>query len=179
MTPNDVISFWFEEIEQSKWFMKDLEFDQLLINRFSDIHQQASACELYEWRTTAKGCLAEVIILDQFSRNMFRDKPAAFASDPLALALAQQAIAQGKDKELSAIERTFLYMPFMHSESLIVHDVAVQLFTENGIQGNLDFEIKHRDIIEKYGRYPHRNAILGRASSPEETAFLEQPGSSF
>jgi uncharacterized protein (DUF924 family) len=179
MTPNDIIAFWFEEIDPSKWFMKDLEFDQLLINRFSDIHQQASACELFEWRSTAKGCLAEVIILDQFSRNMFRDQPAAFAYDSLALALAQQAISATKDKELSAIERTFLYMPFMHSESLSIHDVAITLFTKNGIQSNLDFEIKHRDIIEQYGRYPHRNAILGRVSSPEEIAFLKQPGSSF
>ena len=179
MTPDNILSFWFEEIEPKQWFVKDLAFDQLLIERFSDIHYQASQCELYDWRKTAEGCLAEVIILDQFSRNMFRDTANAFASDPLALALAQSAIAAGKDQDLTPAQRTFLYMPFMHSESLKVHDVAVKLFTDNGIQANLDFEIKHRDIIEKYGRYPHRNAILGRESSPEEIAFLEQPGSSF
>ena len=179
MTPDNILSFWFEEIEPKQWFVKDLSFDQLLIERFSDIHHQASQCELYDWRKTAEGCLAEVIILDQFSRNMFRDTANAFASDPLALALAQSAIAAGKDQDLTPAQRTFLYMPFMHSESLKVHDVAVKLFTDNGIQANLDFEIKHRDIIEKYGRYPHRNAILGRDSSPEEIAFLEQPGSSF
>ena len=179
MTPDNILSFWFEEIEPKQWFVKDLSFDQLLIERFSDIHHQASQCELYDWRKTAEGCLAEVIILDQFSRNMFRDTANAFASDPLALALAQSAIAAGKDQDLTPAQRTFLYMPFMHSESLKVHDVAVKLFTDNGIQANLDFEIKHRDIIEKYGRYPHRNAILGRESSPEEIAFLEQPGSSF
>lgn len=179
MTPDNILSFWFKEIEPKQWFVKDLSFDQLLIERFSDIHKKASQCELYDWRTTAEGCLAEVIILDQFSRNMFRDKANAFASDPLALALAQSAIATGKDKDLTPTQRTFLYMPFMHSESLKVHDVAVKLFTDNGIQGNLDFEIKHRDIIEKYGRYPHRNAVLGRESSPEEIEFLAQPGSSF
>lgn len=179
MTPDNILSFWFKEIEPKQWFVKDLSFDQLLIERFSDIHKKASQCELYDWRTTAEGCLAEVIILDQFSRNMFRDKANAFASDPLALALAQSAIAAGKDKDLTPTQRTFLYMPFMHSESLKVHDVAVKLFTDNGIQGNLDFEIKHRDIIEKYGRYPHRNAVLGRESSPEEIEFLAQPGSSF
>ena len=110
---------------------------------------------------------------------MFRDTPDAFASDSLALALAQSAIASGKDKDLTPEQRTFLYMPFMHSESLKIHDVAIKLFTDNGIQGNVDFELKHRDIIEKYGRYPHRNSILGRISSPEEIEFLEQPGSSF
>jgi len=179
MTPSDILSFWFKEIEPKKWFVKNLAFDQLLIERFSGVHDQARQCELFEWRNTAEGCLAEVIILDQFSRNMFRDTPDAFASDSLALALAQSAIASGKDKDLTPEQRTFLYMPFMHSESLKIHDVAIKLFTDNGIQGNVDFELKHRDIIEKYGRYPHRNSILGRISSPEEIEFLEQPGSSF
>lgn len=179
MTPDTILSFWFEEIEPKQWFVKDLSFDQLLIERFSNIHVQARQCELFEWRSTAEGCLAEVIILDQFSRNMFRDTADAFSSDPLALALAQSAISAGKDKDLTPEQRTFLYMPFMHSESLPIHDVAVQLFTDNGIQNNLDFEIKHRNIIEQYGRYPHRNAILGRASTSEEIDFLSQPGSSF
>jgi uncharacterized protein (DUF924 family) len=179
MTPDDILAFWFDEIEPSKWFVKDVAFDQLLIDRFSAIHEKARQCELFEWRSSAEGCLAEVIILDQFSRNMFRDTPAAFACDPLALALAQTAISSNKPISLTAIQRTFLYMPFMHSESLEVHDVAIKLFTKNGIKDNLDFEIKHRDIIEKYGRYPHRNAILDRNSSPAEAAFLMQPGSSF
>lgn len=179
MHPADIIGFWFDEIESKQWFVKDLAFDQLLIERFSNIHQQASQCELFEWRNTAEGCLAEVIILDQFSRNMFRDTAQAFAFDALALALAQSAIASGFDKGLSAQQRTFLYMPFMHSESLKVHDVAMTLFSDNGVQANLDFEIKHRDIIERFGRYPHRNGILGRESTQEEIEFLTQPGSSF
>jgi uncharacterized protein (DUF924 family) len=179
MTPDDILAFWFDEIEPSKWFVKDLAFDQVLIDRFSVIHEKARQCELFEWRSSAEGCLAEVIILDQFSRNMFRDTATAFASDSLALALAQVAITSGKDTNLTAEQRTFLYMPFMHSESLQVHDVAVKLFTQNGIQNNLDFEIKHRDIIAQFGRYPHRNTILGRDSSPAELAFLNKPGSSF
>lgn len=179
MNPTDIIGFWFNEIESKQWFVKDLAFDQLLIERFSAIHTQASQCELFDWRDTAEGCLAEVIILDQFSRNMFRDTAQAFAFDALALALAQSAIASGFHKALSAQQRTFLYMPFMHSESLKVHDVAMTLFRDNGVQTNLDFEIKHRDIIERFGRYPHRNGILGRESTQEEIEFLTQPGSSF
>lgn len=176
---NNIIKFWFEEIEPSKWWVKDGEFDRLLINRFSEIYESAIRCELYEWRKLAEGRLAEVIILDQFSRNMFRDTPLAFASDPLALALSQEAIAAGADDDLTATQRSFLYMPFMHSESLKIHDVAVQLFQKNGVKSNLDFEMKHKAIIEKFGRYPHRNEILGRESTVEETEFLKQPGSGF
>lgn len=175
----EVLSFWFEEIEPSKWWVKDTNFDQQINSRFLETHQQANLGELYSWRDSAKGRLAEIIVLDQFSRNIFRDTARAFASDSLALALAQEAISQVEDKELSQIERSFLYMPFMHSESLAIHDVAVELFKQNGNQSNLEFEIKHRDIIAKFGRYPHRNAILGRASTDEEIEFLKQPGSSF
>ncbi len=176
---NDVLHFWFDEIEASQWWTKDEAFDQLISSRFGTIHSQANACELYEWRVTAKGRLAEIIVLDQFSRNIFRDKPEAFASDSLALALAQEAIASKVDAELSPVERSFLYMPFMHSESLVIHEQAVRLFENNGIASNYDFEIKHKAIIEKFGRYPHRNRILGRQSTPEEIEFLSQPGSSF
>ncbi len=176
---NDILHFWFEEISESQWWVKDEAFDQLIASRFGDIHSQAIACELYTWRSTAKGRLAEIIVLDQFSRNMFRDKPEAFASDALALALSQEAIASKADAELNPIERSFVYMPFMHSESLAIHEVAVGLYENNGIASNYDFEIKHKAIIEKFGRYPHRNSILGRKSSAEEIEFLAQPGSSF
>jgi uncharacterized protein (DUF924 family) len=135
--------------------------------------------ELSAWRDTPHGRLAEIIVLDQFSRNLFRDSPKAFAQDGMALALAQEAVRTGADAQLSAQERVFLYMPYMHSESPAIHETAVQLFTGNGIQGNLDFELKHKAIIERFGRYPHRNALLGRNSTPEELAFLSQPGSSF
>ena len=175
----DILKFWFEEIEPSQWWAKDDDFDRLLIDRFSDVHAKAVRCELFEWRVNAKGRLAEIIVLDQFSRNMFRGSPLAFANDSLALALSQEAISARADEELSQTERSFLYMPFMHSESLKIHEVAVVLFQKNGIKGNLDFELKHKHIIEKFDRYPHRNSILGRESTQEEVEFLKQPGSGF
>ena len=179
MKPDDILSFWFNDITKTKWWKKDIEFDKLIANRFSTLHEQAINCELFDWRVTAKGRLAEIIILDQFSRNIFRDTAKAFSSDQLALALAQEAISLGKHLELNETKRTFLYMPYMHSESLKIHDIAVKLFKDNGIQSNLEFEMKHRDIIEKLGRYPHRNKILNRESTEAELEFLKQPGSSF
>ncbi len=176
---NDVLNFWFEEISPAQWWAKDPQFDQQITTRFAALHTRAVQCELYEWRDTAHGRLAEIIVLDQFSRNMFRDTPQAFAQDPLALALAQEAIAAGAADLLTPVERSFLYLPFMHSESLLIHEVAVQLYTDNGLQNNLDFEFKHKAIIEQFGRYPHRNAILGRVSTPEEQEFLKQPNSGF
>jgi uncharacterized protein (DUF924 family) len=175
----EILGFWFEEIEPSQWWKKDEDFDRSLIRRFSDIHARAARCELFEWRAIPQGRLAEIIVLDQFSRNMFRDTPLAFANDPLALALAQEAVAARADQALGPAQRSFLYMPYMHSESLKIHEVAVELFRRNGIQGNLDFEMKHKNIIERFGRYPHRNGILGRASTEEEIEFLKQPGSGF
>ncbi|MGH1540835.1 MAG: DUF924 family protein [Arenicella sp.] len=175
----EIVTFWFDEIDSSKWWVKDEEFDNLLRQRFSMVHAQADQCELYEWRQTAKGRLAEVIVLDQFSRNMFRGSWRSFASDSLALALAQEAIALGVDQELTQIQRSFLYMPFMHSESARIHEIAVELFSSNGEKNNLNFELKHKAIIDRFGRYPHRNDILGRESSSEELEFLSGPGSSF
>lgn len=179
MSYQNVINFWFEEIEPAKWWVKDTAFDQLIQDKFADIHRAANAGELYLWRKQPLGRLAEIIVLDQFSRNMFRDTPKAFSSDPLALMLAQEAINQNTAPHLSKTQRSFLYLPFMHSESLIIHDEALKLYQAHGDENNLDFEVKHRDIIEKFGRYPHRNNILGRASTPEEIAFLKQPNSSF
>ena len=175
----EILRFWFEEIDQSQWWAKDDDFDKLIIERFSEVHAKATHCELFEWRENAKGRLAEVIVLDQFSRNMFRCSALAFANDSLALALSQEAISVKADKVLSPIERSFLYMPFMHSESLKIHEVAIDLFQKNGIQNNLDFELKHKQIIERFGRYPHRNSMLGRESTKEEIEFLKQPGSGF
>ena len=174
-----VLDFWYQECQPSDWWQKSPKFDEALANRFGHLHKQAAACELWSWRDTPQGSLAEVLILDQFSRNIFRDTPLAFASDPLALALAQVAVDKGFDLQLSEIERSFLYMPFMHSESLIIHEQAVILFTKLGDKHNLDFELKHKKIIERFGRYPHRNSILGRLSSPEELEFLKEPGSGF
>jgi uncharacterized protein (DUF924 family) len=175
----EIIDFWFEEIEKSQWWVKDEAFDEQIRQRFLAVHKKAVRCELFSWRNTSLGALAEIIILDQFSRNMFRDKPQAFSSDALALALAQTAIVRGFDSELSAEKRSFLYMPFMHSESLEIHVVAESLFTELGVESSLEYERRHKAIIEKFGRYPHRNRVLGRKSTPEEEKFLRQPGSSF
>ncbi|CCN45125.1 conserved hypothetical protein [Vibrio nigripulchritudo MADA3029] len=175
----EVIDFWFRELTPKDWFAGGEELDKLIKSRFGDLQAQAAQCELSDWRESAQGRLAEVIVLDQFSRNIHRGTPAAFASDPLALALAQETIRLGLDKELTQTERTFLYMPFMHSESLKVHEHAVELFKGNGVENNLDYEYKHKVIVERFGRYPHRNEILGRVSTEEEIQFLKQPGSSF
>jgi len=179
VSPQDIIEFWFEEIDSALWWQKSVEFDSTIKQRFSELHQQASIGELYSWRVTPEGRLAEIIILDQFSRNMFRDQAAAFAQDSLALALAQEAIQAGDDKLLPDLQRSFLYMPFMHSESLLIHEVAERLFSDLGILSSLDFELKHKSIIEQFGRYPHRNKILNRDSSAAETEFLTQTNSSF
>jgi uncharacterized protein (DUF924 family) len=174
-----IVNFWFEELQPAQWWKKDETFDALLVERFSDIHARARRCELFEWRKQPQGRLAEIIVLDQFSRNMFRDTPRAFATDAMSLALSQEAIACGADQVLTAVQRSFLYTPFMHSESLQIHEIAVELFRNNGIQSNLDFEFSHKKIIERFGRYPHRNQILGRQSTAEEIEFLNQPGSGF
>ncbi|GAA6135732.1 DUF924 family protein [Oceaniserpentilla sp. 4NH20-0058] len=176
---NIIIDFWFDEIETSQWWKKDLEFDALIQRRFGELHQKAKAGELFKWRETALGSLAEVIILDQFSRNMFRDHKDAFSSDELALALAQGAISKGFDTQISSTMRSFLYLPFMHSESAIIHAQAVKLYESLGNPNNLEFEHKHKAIIDRFGRYPHRNTILGRESTMEEIEFLKQPNSSF
>lgn len=179
MNQHDLYEFWFTTLQPAQWWARDAAVDSYIKDNFLSLHQQANRGELFEWRKTAKGRLAEIILLDQFSRNMFRDSAHAFASDPLALILAQEAIQQSADRQLTALERSFMYMPFMHSESLLIHDQALQLFSRNGIQSNLDYEVMHRDIIVKFGRYPHRNTLLQRNSTPEELAFLTQPNSSF
>ena len=174
-----ILKYWFEEIDRSHWWSKNDAFDQRIRERFAGIHAKAIRCELFDWRKDAEGRLAEIIVLDQFSRNMFRDSPLSFANDSLALALSQEAISAGSDQELSPIQRSFLYMPFMHSESLVIHEIAMALYKKNGIQSNLDFEIKHQKVIKKFWRYPHRNKILGRVSTKEEIEFLKQPCSGF
>ena len=176
---DDVLHFWLEEIRPEQWWVKDAAFDRQIAGRFAGLHRQACLCELYGWRSEARGRLAEIIVLDQFSRNMFRDSPQAFAQDGQALSLAQEAIAVGADRELNQKERNFLYLPFMHSESETIHEVAVRLFEANGLESALDYEFRHQRIIRRFGRYPHRNTILGRESTAEELEFLEQPGSGF
>lgn len=174
-----VLQFWFDEITPAMWWAADPAFDAQITARFEAVHGQAARCELQAWRDAPRGRLAEIIVLDQFSRNMYRGTPRAFAQDPLALALAQEAVRAGALAALNADERTFALMPYMHSESARVHAAAEPLFREHAPAGNHDYELRHKAVIDRFGRYPHRNAILGRASTAEELAFLQQPGSSF
>jgi uncharacterized protein (DUF924 family) len=174
-----VIDFWFAEIDRKLWFKKDADFDATISARFADVHAAAAKGELSHWRDSIAGRLAEVIVLDQFSRNLFRDDSRAFAQDVVALVLAQEAVRLGLDATLPAVQKAFLYMPYMHSESGLVHEQAVKLYSQPGLEFNLDFEMRHKVIIDRFGRYPHRNAILGRASTAEEVAFLQEPESSF
>jgi len=174
-----VIKFWFEEITPAQWWRKSDEFDTLIRDRFSALHQSAIRCELFEWRHHPLGRLAEIIVLDQFSRNLFRDQAEAFAHDSLALALAQHAIADDSDQQVNEKQRGIFYMPFMHSESQKMQTQSVQLFSQPGLDAHLSSAQRHRDIIERFSRFPHRNKILGRTSTTEELAFLTQPGSSF
>lgn len=174
-----VIRFWFEESTPQQWFVKDASFDASICEHFGNVLEQGARGELWGWRTDALGRLAEILVLDQFSRNVYRDTPRAFAQDGMALVLAQEVIALGLDSSLTEAQKAFAYMPLMHSESARVQEESIRRFTALGNPVNLDFAQRHRDIIVRFGRYPHRNAILGRISSADEVAFLQTPGSSF
>ena len=176
---DDVIAFWFNTIVPTQWYAQSDPVDAMITEQFSALHAAAARCELFDWRRSPLGRLAEIIVLDQFSRNIFRGCAAAFAQDALALALAQEAVRAGADAELPVQQRAFVYLPYMHSEAAAIHAGALTLFTAPGLESNLDFERQHKAIIECFGRYPHRNAVLGRQSSAEELAFLAMPGSSF
>lgn len=178
-SPQDILRFWFEEIPPARWWKVDPDFDRLIDQRFGVLHDQAVQAELAPWRSSPEGRLAEVILLDQFSRNRFRGHPRAFAADGMALVLAQEALDRGADMALDSGRRLFFYMPYMHSESRAIHAVAAPLFEARAPGDNHRFELRHKAIIDHFGRYPHRNAILGRASTAEELAFLQEPGSSF
>jgi uncharacterized protein (DUF924 family) len=179
MHPHPILHFWFEELTPKQHFTKDAALDETIRTRFGATLEAAARCELFGWRATPEGRLAEIIVLDQFSRNVYRDKPRAFAQDALALVLAQELVASEQDRSLSAAQRVFAYMPYMHSESALVHAEAALLFAQPGMEDNLRFELHHKSIIDRFGRYPHRNAVLGRSSSAEELEFLSGPGSSF
>tara|TARA_R110002049_G_scaffold290144_1_gene473447 strand:- start:1395 stop:1934 length:540 start_codon:yes stop_codon:yes gene_type:complete len=179
MNKDDVLNFWFSELEPKDWYKKDPSLDKLIKDRFLEVYHQACKGELWQWRETAEGRLAEIIVLDQFSRNMFRDQAQAFAYDSLAVALSQEACLQPQTHDLEVSMRAFAFMPLMHSESAKVHELAVKMFSSPGLENSLNFELKHKVIIDRFGRYPHRNKILGRVSTPEEIDFLNQPNSSF
>jgi len=167
-----VLNFWFVEHNRDHWFGISEEFDQKLRDNFLDLHARVAAAEAFGWRATPPGRLAEILVLDQFSRQFFRGQAKAFASDSMALALAQELVASGGDKSLSETKRMFAYMPYMHSESPVIHVEAVRLFTELANEDNLKFEIAHRDIIARFGRFPKRNQALGRASTEEELDYI-------
>lgn len=183
MHPHPILHFCFTELAPKQHFAKDPALDETIRTRFGSTLEAAARCELFTWRTTPEGRLAEVLVLDQFSRNVYRDTARAFAQDALALALAlalaQELVASGQDRSLPLAQRSFAYMPYMHSESALVHAQAVALFSQPGMEDTLRFELHHQAIIDRFGRYPHRNAILGRGSTPQELAFLSEPGSSF
>jgi uncharacterized protein (DUF924 family) len=197
--PEDVLWFWFGELDargradkpqSERWFRKDHEFDGHIRDRFGALHERLLAGAQEDWRSTPRPLLAYVIVLDQFSRNLHRGSARAFAGDARALAAARDGLARGFDHALAFAERPFLYMPFMHSEALADQDECVRRFTalrdeqtDAELRGQVDWQlgyaVQHRDIIARFGRFPHRNAVLGRPSTAEEMEFLKQPGSSF
>ncbi len=172
----DVLTYWFADPD--RWWKKDPAFDAEVRDRFLELHDAVLRGEREDWLETSRGTLAYVIVLDQFSRNMFRGFPRMYEGDPRALAAARRALDGGFDQELSGDERMFLYMPFMHSEHIADQDRCVGLFASALPQWLPNAE-EHRDIVRRFGRFPHRNALLGRPSTPEELEFLKQPGSSF
>ena len=179
MQPQPILHFWFTELSPKDHYAKDAALDEAIRTRFGATLEAAGRCELFAWRATPEGRLAEVLVLDQFSRNVYRDTARAFAQDALALALAQELVASGQDRSLPLAQRSFAYMPYMHSESALVHTQAVALFSQPGMEDTLRFELRHKAIIDRFGRYPHRNTLLGRTSTAEELAFLSEPGSGF
>jgi uncharacterized protein (DUF924 family) len=171
----EVIRFWFEELDPKLWFERDLEVDAMIRSRYLDWFETISV--QVPKLTGAPHALATVIVLDQFPRNLFRGSPRAFATDDLALAVAEQAIAAGWDAQLSPAQRVFLYMPFQHAEDRAVQVRSIELFTRLGNVQTLDYAQRHKEVIDRFGRYPHRNTVLGRPSTTEEVEFLKtHPG---
>jgi len=191
LSPDDVLSFWLGDASKPReeWFRKSEALDEVIRSRFGPAIARAATGDLDVWKASARERLALVILLDQFSRNAMRDTPRAFAQDPRALALAMEAIEAGEDASLLPIERAFLYMPLMHAEDRAAQARGVALFEKLAanappslteyLRSSLGFARAHRDIVERFGRFPHRNAVLGRATTPEEAEFLKQKGSSF
>ncbi|HEX8962109.1 MAG TPA: DUF924 family protein [Rhodocyclaceae bacterium] len=188
-----VLDFWFlpagtlgHNRPRLEWFRKDAAFDDAIRRQFASLVDEALAGKLPDWGDSAEAVLARILALDQFPRNLFRDDPRSFAGDPAALALATKLVGSGRDKNLPPVRRWFVFMPFMHSESLLEQERAVALFEglrreaqESAYESAFGYALRHRQIIERFGRFPHRNAALGRPSTPEEEEFLKQPGSSF
>ena len=172
MQYTDVLYFWFNQLSPKVWFETSDSLDLKMVEKFIVIHSQAVAGELAHWRKEPAGRLAEIILIDQFSRNIYRDDPKAYTNDGMALVLAQEAIRGNYHQILTPEEKQFLYMPFMHSESKVIHEEAMKLFSEPGLENNLKYERDHKAIIERFGRFPERNKILGRTNTPEEEEYL-------
>lgn len=187
--PQEILDFWFgapgtpeHGTARELWFRKSDATDATIRERFGPDVEAALAGQRHDWQRGPREKLALLLLLDQFTRNMFRDTPRAFAGDPQALALAQAMVARGDDRLLVPLERWFVYLPFEHSESLQVQEECLRLCRQLVADGQPDALVwaqKHYDVIARFGRFPHRNEILGRASTPEEIAFLQQPGSRF
>ena len=176
---DEVLAFWFEELTPDDWFGGGEAVDDRIRERFLALHEALRDDVPESWRETARGMLAAVIALDQFPRNMYRGDPRAFAADPTALALATEAVERGLDQAMSTDERKFLYLPFEHSEDPEVQAQSVELFASLDEEDTLGYALRHKEIIDRFGRFPHRNEVLGRASTPEEIEFLKEPDSSF
>ena len=173
--PSEVVTFWFGATVRPLWFAATADFDQALRERFLAIYQVAAASERADWEITPEGALALLIVLDQFPLNMFRGRPEAFATEAVARGVAERAIARGLDQTLPPEQQVFLFMPFMHSEALADQERSVHLFQQPGLEQSLGFARHHRGLIQRFGRFPHRNAILGRANTAEEVAYLASP----
>ena len=175
----EILIFWFKECNPEKWFKKSEDFDQMIENRFSGSIENAIAGKTDNWEETETGCLALIILLDQFTRNVFRDTPRAFAGDKRALALSHLCCEKDYITNPDIYRRQFMLMPMMHSENLDVQDSSLPLFKKYASEKDYQYAVKHREIIARFGRFPHRNVILGRKSTNEELEVLKQPGSSF
>jgi uncharacterized protein (DUF924 family) len=171
--PDSILDFWFSERARTLWFKSTPGFDAEVHRRYADTWQAARVNALGDWEQSASGALALVIVLDQFPLNMYRDRPESFATEAAARDVARRAIARGFDGVLDNSRRLFLYLPFMHSEQPGDQDYSVQLFAQAGMEETLTWARQHRDIVRRFGRFPHRNAVLGRASSAAEIAYLE------
>jgi uncharacterized protein (DUF924 family) len=176
---DEIVHFWFAELSRKDWFRKDEALDSTIASRFGAIYHELRAGVPASWLDTPEGYLAAILVLDQFPRNMFRGDARAFATDEAGLALAKQAIAEGLDSKLTRYQRIFLYMPFQHSEDRDDQARGIALYAMLGKPANLDFALRHQAVVDRFDRFPHRNAILGRASTEEERTFLTEPGSSF
>ncbi len=171
-----VLAFWFDELTSEDWFRSSDELDNKIRDRFSGLHAELAKGPTPETRSNPDAALAATIVLDQFSRNMFRGEPGAFASDTVALEVARHAVDHGLDAQLPDDRRWFLYMPFMHSEVLSDQERCIDLLKQNSSDNLVKYAVEHRDIIARYGRFPHRNRVLGRESTPDEVAFLKEHG---